>query len=389
MMTRNCFGGVVMLAVGLGACVNGVDVNVDRSALFGTIIVDGQPIERLAPPPVAPADQAAVDAFMGGFLAGAITDFRTAAAAEAAVDLAILDNHGDPVHIGDVAFVRPGIGNIMFSPAQIYLLSRHFTNVVVMYTNMTDPTGPTGVRAVTSLEGVPIPASIAGEVRIWAIGSPQLNIISGAQQSDVTLEQLEILRQNQSLIGFDPLGNKNWIFAHSQGVFDAVVTDHRLKEAHLNDFKRIVSVAGATQGGRLIGTPLGDTFVQGAEDAAGEQGRIAFEALEPSVSIANLIEFLDVNGAHPEDKQRKRVRRAVWGAFSGSVDPNLPQGNIRDAFLFLAAQPDFRGEVTSNDGVENLDSTSLGKRRLTFVQADHILMIEDPAILRAELEVVR
>jgi hypothetical protein len=358
---------------------------------YGTIQVKNKQIDRLGPVPVAPPDQGALDAFMGGFTANPITDFRTQAAADAAVNLAILGSNGQPVRLGDWAIVRPGLGNIFFSPAQVFLLARHFDTVIVLYSNMTDPVGPTALRQVSSLEGVNIPASVAGSVRIFALGSPQLNIISFEQQSDVTLEQLEILRQNQAMLGFNIFNERGHFFAHSQGVNDGVITDERLREAGLDRLGRVVGVAGAVLGGRLIGTAVGDSFVAGAEAVAGEQGRYAFELLTPTLTMDALANHLNLEPTDPERRMQRllnRLENRTYAAFGGVVDPNAPQGNVRAAFFGLAQLPDFYGQVAPNDGVENLDSTTLGRHSLTFQQTDHILITEDPNILRAELQVL-
>jgi hypothetical protein len=267
------------------------------------------------------------------------------------------------------------------------MLARHFDTLVLLYTNMPDPDASArALRRVTALEGVAVPSEIAGRVRIFALGSPQLNVISYLQQSDVTLEQLEILRRNAATLGFDPLTGDRWFFAHSQGVTDAVLTDHRLRRAGLAGLGRIVGIAGATRGGRLIEAPIGAVFAQGAEDAAGEQGRVAIEELGATATTANLIEHLDITGANREEKLVHRLSRRIDVAFGGVVDPSAPQGNVRGSFLFLAGLADGDGNVNPNDGVEDTSSTLLGKRSLAFQQVDHILITEDPALLRRMIE---
>jgi hypothetical protein len=117
------------------------------AAADDTITLDGKEIPRLAIPAVNIDDQAAVDAFFSVFIADPVTDFRTVEAAEASVGLAL----PKPRRLGKIAYVRPGIGNIMFSPAWVYLLAQHYQTVVLMYSNMTDPEpGATAVRRVRS-----------------------------------------------------------------------------------------------------------------------------------------------------------------------------------------------------------------------------------------------
>jgi hypothetical protein len=42
--------------------------------------------------------------------------------------------------------------------------------------------------------------------------------------------------------------------------------------------------------------------------------------------------------------------------------------------------------VNPSDGVEDASSTLLGKHSLAFQQVDHILITEDPALLRAMVQ---
>ncbi len=359
-----------------------------KAGAVEAIALDGVEIPRLAPAPYHIADQAAVDAFFSAFVDGAITDFRTVQAAEDAVGLGPINEDGEPVRLGKIAYVRPGLGNILFSPAFVYLLAQHFDRVVVMYTNMTEPApGATALRPVEALEGVPIPAAIAGQVEIYAIGSPELNLISFLQQSDVFLEQLEIIRRAWHRKARHLLGD-SWVFAHSQGVNDAVLTDHRLRTAEFVGFRRVVGIAGAVMGGRLLESAIGQSFVDGAFAIAGEQGAAAMEALKESVATAELIEHLAIPG--PDFAKRLNLEihlvTRTFAAFGGTVDPALPQGNIRGTFLFLAGFPDGNGEVKPNDGVEDFTSTLLGSVNRVFPQTDHILITEDPEILAEMLE---
>jgi hypothetical protein len=358
------------------------------AAANDTITVDGEEIPRLAVPAVNIGDQAAVDAFFSVFLADPVTDFRTVEAAEASVGLAL----PKPRRLGKIAYVRPGIGNIMFSPAWIYLLAQHYKTVVLMYSNMTDPEpGATAVRRVAELEGVPIPASIRNKVKIFAIGSPNLNLISSLQQSDTTLEQLEILRSSPMLD--DKVLNDGvpaWMFAHSQGMIDTILTDERLRAAGLVPFERIIGVAGAVKGGRLIESAIGPLLIDGAEAVGGEQGRVAFELVGKTATVDVLADVLGIGGpdfAKEFNLDIELIKRTFAG-FGGVLDSSAPQGNARLAFLGLTDIPDGDGLVKPNDGVEDFDSTTLAQNNLIFEQVDHILIIENPALLRAMLDVI-
>jgi hypothetical protein len=356
------------------------------AAADDTITLDGKEIPRLAIPAVNIDDQAAVDAFFSVFIADPVTDFRTVEAAEASVGLAL----PKPRRLGKIAYVRPGIGNIMFSPAWVYLLAQHYQTVVLMYSNMTDPEpGATAVRRVQELEGVPIPASIRNKVKIFAIGSPKLNLISSLQQSDTTLEQLEILRTSPMLED-KVLEVPAWVFAHSQGMIDTILTDERLRAAGLEPFERIIGVAGAVKGGRLIESAIGPFLIDGAEAVAGEQGRVAFELVGKTATVGVLADVLGIGGpdfAVEFNLDIELIKRTFAG-FGGVLDSSAPQGNARVALLDLTDIPDGDGLVKPNDGVEDFDSTTLAQNNLLFEQVDHIGIIEDPALLRAMLDVI-
>ncbi len=352
------------------------------------ISVDGHAIPRLADPAIHIEDQAAVDALFAGFIADPPTDFHTVEAAESVADLAL----PQPRRLGSVAYVRPGIGNIMFSPAWVYLLAMHFDNVVLMYTNMTDPTpGATDVRRVTELAGVPIPRSIKPHVRVFAIGSANFNAISFLQQSDTTLEQLEILRTHRLTRGKVLKDARNvWMFAHSQGMIDTVITDHRLRSAGLPTFDRVIGIAGAVKGGRLIESFIGPDLIAGATFLAGEQGGAAFELVGKTNTVNSLIDILEIPGpdfAKPLNLDIRLLNR-TFAAFGGVLDSLAPQGNARAGLLALTDIPDGDGVVKPNDGVEDFDSTTLGQHNKIFQQVDHIQITEDPALLAEMLNVI-
>ncbi len=357
-------------------------------AAADSIIVAGKSIPRLEDPAVHIDNQEGIDALFAPFVAGAPVDFRTVEAADDAVDL------GFPKlgRLGRVAYVRPGVGNIMFSPASIYLLAQHFKTVVLLYSNMTDPEpGATDLRRVYELEGVPIPSAIQKRVRIFAIGSPKFNVISARQQSDTTLEQLEILRSSGGFFrsGFKR-GRVGWFFAHSQGMIDAVMTDHRLRSAGLPSFDRIIGIAGAVKGGRLIESEIGPLLIGGAEAAAGEQGRIAFETVDRTATIANLIDVLEIPGPPFAQELNLDIRliSRTFAGFGGVLDSSAPQGNARQGLIDLTDIPDGDGLVKPNDGVEDFDSTTIAQHNLVFEQVDHIGIIEDPSLMRAMLETI-
>jgi hypothetical protein len=168
------------------------------------------------------------------------------------------------------------------------------------------------------------------------------------------------------------------------------VGPHRLRAAGLASFRRIVGISGAVKGGRLIESAIGPLFIEGAEAAAGEQGRIAFERVAKTATVNTLIDVLEIPGpdfALDLDLDIRLIERTFAG-FGGVLDSSAPQGNARLGLLGLTDIPDGDGLVKPNDGVEDFDSTTLAQHNLIFDPVDHILIIEDPALLRAMLEVI-
>jgi hypothetical protein len=378
---------LVVTALVCAACASDGADSVDddsKSDSFGTsITIGGRKVKRIAPVPVLPFNHIGLDAIISGFHAFPVIDHRTKVAADAGLEHTLMDKDGKPIRIGRVAYVRTGLGNIPPSPALVYLLARHFETVVVLYTNMTDSASHTAFGRPSAIGGVPIPESIENEVRIFELGSPQYNMISAAQQSDVLLEQLEILRTKQDQLGFDPLAEPAWIFAHSQGSIDAVISDHRLRREGFAGFEHIITLGGALEGGRLIRTAVGLGWFNTALVVAGPQGGDAISGLAPDVVRSTLVEQLELAS---EDLLASELEHRIDFAFGGSINLFFPVGNIRPGLWFLASQPDQFGLIGPSDGMVSTDSARVRARGALFNQVDHILLFEDPGLLAGMLD---
>jgi hypothetical protein len=379
-------------ALTLAACATSPTDPVDDpggkndSADPNTIIVGDAKIPRLAQAPVAAADQSKVDALLAGFLAGAVTDFRDAATAERVAELGLRDPEGKPVRLGRVAYLRPGLGNVDFSPADVFLLARHFDTLVVLYTNTTDALDNVKLRRLDAVGGVAIPAAIRTQVKIMAVGSPTMNLINSTQQSDVSLEQFQILHESRKELGFDVLQQPAWMFAHSQGAIDAVLTDDRLRKAGYAGFDNIVTIGAALGGGRLIRSMIGEGWLQAGLDASGEQGKLALNDLAPDVVEENFIKHLELSSA---DSIAPTLKDRIDYGFGGTIDAKAAKGNVRDGFLFLAGQLDGEGRLDPSDGVVSTESSSsFAAHGKLYPQTDHIGIIEDPDLLADMLAIV-
>jgi hypothetical protein len=392
-------------------------------APFGTITVGSAAIARLAVAPVVPdaVGQSGIDAFMGSFGPTPVVPFRDQSHANQAaqgfellpdgttqVSLDVLDSKGQAAQMGTVAYIRPGLGNLAFSPANVILIAKHFSKVIILFTNMTDPTqGSTDFRKLTTLgvdrtnpdsvSGVPshweqvvnIPSSITN---IYAVGSPTLDAISFTQQSDVTLEQLQVLHGHSTDLGFDALTAGGTVFAHSQGAADIVLTQDRLLKAGFHGFDNIVTIGSAIKGGRLLATDtLAKGFANSAKGAggavAGDQAYTALADLEPSVTAIRMQDGLNIHTSAASMDVEDRIRSYVTAAFGGAIDYKNPDtGNARLAFVAFSTTPDGAGSYLLNDGAENVDSTTLGQVSSTFPQVDHITSIEDPVLMKQMLQ---
>ena len=155
-------------------------------------------------------------------------------------------------------------------------------------------------------------------------------------------------------------------------------------------FERIIGVAGAVKGGRLIESAIGPLLIGGAEAVAGEQGRVAFESVGKTATINILVDVLEIPGPDfaKEFNLDIRLINRTFAGFGGALDSSAPQGNARLGMIALTDIPDGDGLVKPNDGVEDFDSTTLAQHNLIFDQVDHIQIIEDPALLRDMLDVI-
>jgi hypothetical protein len=204
------------------------------------------------------------------------------------------------------------------------------------------------------------------------------------QQSDVSLEQLEILSRAADRLGVDVLDGGVWMLAHSQGVNDAVLTRYRLREVGLEPFAKLVGIGGAVLGGRIMETETGQAFLDGALMAGGEQGvnaLLALKATQARHNFADAFGFAEADEYELAVQVEDAIRELTDAAFGGIVDLH-DQGLVRAAFFGLAQTPDALGNVHPSDGAEDVASTTLGKKSGTFAKVDHILCIEDPEIAR-------
>jgi hypothetical protein len=181
---------LVALSLTIGGCTSAApdsDSNPGKNdqSSGDDIVVDGQSIPRLGPPPpvLSPADDDKMLTFTANFgsratdpMPGApidnLTDYRGQDFANDVFEgdyKSGLTKNGAPIQIGEVAYFRPGLGGGMFSPAQIYLAAQHFKFVVLLYSNITttDPNWPTALRKIDPVkEGIQGRDSGSGRVRV-------------------------------------------------------------------------------------------------------------------------------------------------------------------------------------------------------------------------------
>ncbi|MGE0872176.1 MAG: hypothetical protein AB7P03_26695 [Kofleriaceae bacterium] len=364
----------VLVAVLGGACVEppasyDEDGSGKADEADDFIEVAGRRLPRLSPfRGASPFTLAA--SFVSTFTLGAPIDHRYASVDEQLV----LE---DPTRLGALAIVRPGVGNVPPSAAWLSVIAQHFDTVVVMYANLDSFTGDVGLRKINTVSGVSIPERITTRTNIWAMGTDSAHLISFPLQSDHTLEQLDQLWKIQDQLGVDPLAGDTWVFAHSQGVNDMVITDARLRDAGFAGLGPIVGVCGAMLGGRFTANPAAWAIIPVAAGVGGFQGVDAMIALQPLQSYSWMEQVLrptDTSLAGIEAAISERVELAVAGA----INPFWP-GFVRPLMYNLSLYPNELGWVLPNDGFVDARSAELGRETITL-SGDHFSMIEDPAI---------
>ncbi|MGE3454659.1 MAG: hypothetical protein AB7O24_06075 [Kofleriaceae bacterium] len=366
---------VLLGALGAG-CVEAPTSDNDHDSSGGKadgaddyIDVAGKRIPRLSPFRGASPFTLA-ESFVSTFTLGAPINHRYQSVDEQVV-------LAQPTRLGALAVVRPGVGNVAPSAAWLTVLAQHFDTVVVMYANLDSVIEDVGLRKLDSLSGVSFPERLTARTNIWAIGSDAAHLISFPLQSDHTLEQLDQLWKLQDQLGVDPLAGDTWVFAHSQGVNDMVITDARLREAGFPGFGPIVGVCGAVLGGRFTANPAAWAIIPVAAGVGGFQGVDAMVALQPVQSynwMEQVLRPTDTSIAGIEAAIGERIDLAVAGA----INPFWP-GFVRPLMYNLSLYPNELGWVLPNDGFVDAHPAELGRHTVTL-SGDHFSMIEDPSI---------
>jgi hypothetical protein len=344
----------------------------DSDDVGETITVGGVEIPRLTSPGLQPLISF-VQVFVSSFTIGAPIDNRYSSVRDELLQ-------DDPVRMGSIALLRPGLGNIAPSAGWVTVVAQHFDTVVVMYTQPSSRWDE-DFRRITEIDLVSFPEGIDN---VYAIGSPIANLISFPVQSDLTLQQLDVLAQHAEELGADPLDGEAWVFAHSQGVNDILLSDARLRFAGLPGFSKIIAIAGAVLGGRLMETPSAFITLPAAGSAGGFPGLDSMIALAPNQTYAWMNQVLQ-----PEDDSRAgieaEIRESTDLAVAATINPFFP-GFVRPMFYNLSFYPNNFGWVLPNDGFVDAESATLGRQRLELAGNDHVTIIEDPAAAQAIIE---
>ncbi|MGC4116307.1 MAG: hypothetical protein QM765_17380 [Myxococcales bacterium] len=381
-------------------------LNAPRQARsLGTLALGGRSIARLARAPTAPTrlSQQAVNFFFDSTLTPLgksaqaadllglpvkSINWRTAAYARTAVAAPLVPGGAkDP--FGKLTIMRPGLGNIGFSPASVFRAAQYSDKLVVAYTGLGSGAQRT-LRPATEIEGVPVPPSLKG--KIFVIGDPDHNLINYLQSSDVLLEQLEAMRKAGPRYGIDPLHSKATFVGHSQGGLDGTLTRKRLEAAGYSDaIGRLVAVGSPFRGSNCADQLLGLASGALAASLDRDDGFRAIKQLDPeptrkwfgkaeeqlvdlsySGCISGTPELRTRLGIPPlelEDPNniRPMLRLAAHGASLSDVTKGA---SALIGFLMHEPRP--------GDGLVPLASATYGKERIPLkMPYDHIGMIED------------
>lgn len=380
---------------------------VEKAAPGTTIKVGGQRIPRLEKAPTAPTAlsqkiiKVLIDASTTPLwrLAGlgdlrapkpSGPDWRSKGyAADALRQPMVKAPSGAPASLGALTILRPGLGNIGFSAAQVFRTAQHSDRVVLAYTYQGTGEERT-LRPATEIDGVPVPPELRGKV--FVIGSPKHNFISYRQSSDVFLEQLEAMRKGKALLGVDPMKAGATVIGHSQGGLDATLTRERLEKAGLGGaIGRLVAVGspfgGSAIADRLLG--LAASASAGAVDL--DDGWKAVGELDPDFARRDF----------PPSKQR--LVDLSYSAAIGGIPRLVPrlglppfelqdEHNIRPLLRLAATTGDLstlvggpaallrllRNSHGGSDGLVTVASATYGQTSARLrMPYDHIGIIED------------
>lgn len=245
----------------------------------------GAKIQRIGPPLRPPF---AVERGLGNLISVTLAspwlhnhEHRTQAAlaAAAAAPPAV---SGKP--FGDLAVVRPGLGNVGLGPAAVARLSAYADKVLVVHAHRGKPDQQVA-RPATELNGVPLPAELAG--RVYEMGSPEPSLIGWDQASDLFVEQLEQLRVQ----GWDLSKQDTAVVAFSQGGPDALAARMRLDEAGRADvISRLVAVASPLRGTQLARSELTGAVAELGAKLTSLQAFGAIAAMDPDSVQARIPE---------------------------------------------------------------------------------------------------
>ncbi len=129
-----------------------------------------------------------------------------------------------PRALGRLTVFVAGLFNRSPAPGVVFRVARHTDRVLITHANHSDPS-QNAIRVVTELEGIPVPEEMAG--RILEVGSREPTLRSWLHVADLLVEQLELLRQREDLLGFSLLEADATLISHSQGGLATV----RVREA--------------------------------------------------------------------------------------------------------------------------------------------------------------
>jgi hypothetical protein len=371
----------------------------------GDITVGGRKIPRLAPAPTSLSSlgQKTIDTFFKIALAPrpqelGFEDWRSARAAREVLAMPPVPGpDGEPKPLGGLTIVRPGLGNLRPSAAQVFRAAQHSDKLVVAYPNPYHPRR-NALRPAAEIDGVPVPPELEG--KIFVIGSPDHHLISYRQSSDVFLEQLEAMHKSRKLLGVDVLESGATVLAHSQGCLDTALTRKRLEEAGLGGaIGHLVAVAAPFKGSafaeELLGTVAGSLALVVDNDDALR----AVRSLDPDEVAKDFgpdeQRFVDLSLAGVVGPRPSVRPRAGFPPFEVRGHNNIRltlralAGGMTLADFATGKGPRFfnlvdilrRGSHQS-DGLVSKDSADYGKRAEALAQPyDHAGIFEDPGVV--------
>lgn len=301
-----------------------------------------------------------------GILRAKIEDYRSPAAAKAAVTTPLATPEGARP-FGKTTVFRGGIANTHASPAFLFRLARYTDRLLIAYPNAKEGQDLTP-RPATEIDGIPVPPELRG--KIFVSGDPSPRMIAWPEASDLFLKQLEAADGSEFLKGGGIDGAGLTVLGYSQGGIDAAETRRRLEAAGKpNVIGKVVALSAPMRGTPKSDEPFLGIVAKGLALVSRGRTPAAIRAVDP-----------DAMARAFSDRDQRLVDLAISNSVDGPGAENV-RPLLKEISREIRLHPLSRWRGP-NDGWVHTASMEFGRDVLRLERAyDHPGMVEDPRII--------